>query len=72
MVRVWISSEPVLREMATRIDRPILASTAAKDRTTMNKGVSISDGLPRSVSRRQTVISVIASRLRRAIRKCLR
>ena len=61
-----------MREIETKIDRPILASTAAKETTTIKRVVSISARLPRTEVIRPTVISVIASSLNSAIRKCFR
>lgn len=71
-MRVWISSVPILREIETKIERPILASTAAKETTTINRVVSISAGFPKTEVIKPTVISVIASSLSSAIKKCFR
>lgn len=54
------------------MERPILASTAAKEITIINKVVSISAGVPIAVTMTPTVIRVMASRLSSAIKKCFR
>lgn len=58
--------------MATRMDRPILASTAAKEMMIINNVVSNSAGVPRVHTTSPTVMSVIASKLSKVIRKCFR
>jgi hypothetical protein len=71
-VRDFSSSEPALRDILTRIERPSLASTAAKEITMMKREISSSEEFPMDAAISPTEISVIASRLRRVIKKCFR
>lgn len=54
------------------MERPNLASTAANETIIINRVVSSSAGVPRVHTTSPTVTSVMASRLRSAMRKCFR